>query len=62
MNATKTQKIEGALNDKDSSRPTKYSDGWIGQDGREWRRETVWCHPGWRTFLAVKDGGVWRGW
>lgn len=61
MNATETQKIEGARDDR-GSRPTEYSASWIGQDGREWRRETVWCNPGWRTFLAVKVGGKWQGW
>lgn len=55
---TKPQNTEGARNDHE----TKCSDSWTGQDGREWRRETVWCSPGWRTFLAVKVNGKWQGW
>lgn len=61
MNANNT-KVEGALNDKDSRYATKYSESWVGQDGREWRKETVYCFPGWRTFLAVKVNGKWQGW
>jgi hypothetical protein len=61
-NGATNMKIEGARDDRDSNYPTKYSDSWMGQDGREWRTETVWCFPGWKTFLAVKTDGVWRGW
>lgn len=46
----------------DEKYATQYSKSWIGQDGREWRTETVWCFPGWRTFLVVKENGKWRGW
>jgi hypothetical protein len=63
MNTTQTTKIEGARDDDDSRYPTQYSEPWVGQDGRVWRSETVWCFPGWRTFLAVKvNGGRWQGW
>lgn len=61
MNATKN-KIDGARNDDGSAYQTQYSPSWIGQDGREWRSERVWCSPGWRTFLAVKVDGLWCGW
>lgn len=41
---------------------TTYSKPWTGQDGREWRHMTVWCFPGWRTFLQVRVAGEWQGW
>ena len=61
MNSTNTL-VESALDDTNREHATQYSGSWIGQDGREWRRETVWCSPGWRTFLAVKVNGQWQGW
>jgi hypothetical protein len=41
---------------------TRYSAPWTGQDGRQWRKKSIWCFPGWRDFLEVQINCVWRGW
>lgn len=40
----------------------RYSDPWVGQDGRTWRTVSYWNGAGWQSFLQVRnDIGNWEG-
>ena len=42
---------------------TRYSESWVGQDGREWREVKYWVGAGWTSALQVRvPGGNWQGW
>jgi len=42
-----------------SKYPTQVGAAYAGQDGRMWRRRSVWCFPGYRSMMDVKVDGRW---
>ena len=45
-----------------SNYPPRYTDSWVGQDGKKWREASYWNGRGWQTFLQFYGTTGWQGW